>query len=342
MAASINASTSAGLVQSADTTGNLNIQSNGSTVIAVTSAGAAVTGTLSASGNATFSGYLYDAAGTIYTGLGAGAVAIIDNTYSATGVIFKLNAATPSSVFRLGASGQFIVENENKTNIIRAYSGGTVNFDDVIGYGIRSSTMGYANYNGAGTNPSGAVSNWSLRADSVTGRSIGAGGTINASGADYAEYMTKCNDFTLIKGDICGVNANGELTNAFADSVSFVVKSTNPSYVGGDTWGNESAVGEPPKKTDEESDEQFAQRKSVFDGALEVARQRVDRIAFAGQVPVNVTGATPGQYIIPVNDRGLIKGQAVSNPTFEQYQVAVGKVIAIEVDGRAKIIVKVV
>jgi hypothetical protein len=45
MAASINASTSAGLVQSADTTGNLNIQSNGTTKLAVTSTGAAVAGT---------------------------------------------------------------------------------------------------------------------------------------------------------------------------------------------------------------------------------------------------------------------------------------------------------
>jgi hypothetical protein len=42
-----------------------------------------------------------------------------------------------------------------------------------------------------------------------------------------------------------------------------------------------------------------------------------------------------------VNDNGAIKGQAVSNPTFEQYQQAVGKVIAIEQDGRARIIVKV-
>jgi hypothetical protein len=40
-------------------------------------------------------------------------------------------------------------------------------------------------------------------------------------------------------------------------------------------------------------------------------------------------------------DNGAIKGEAVSNPTFEQYQTAVGKVIAIESDGRAKIIVKV-
>jgi hypothetical protein len=58
-------------------------------------------------------------------------------------------------------------------------------------------------------------------------------------------------------------------------------------------------------------------------------------------VPVNVLGATAGQYIIPVNDNGAIKGEAVTSPTFEQYQAAVGKVIAIEADGRAKIIVKV-
>jgi hypothetical protein len=50
MATIINASTSAGLVQTADTSGNLNLQSNGSTIVAVTSTGAAVTGTLSASG----------------------------------------------------------------------------------------------------------------------------------------------------------------------------------------------------------------------------------------------------------------------------------------------------
>jgi hypothetical protein len=56
MAVTINASTSAGLVQTADTTGNLNIQSNGSTVVAVTSAGAAVTGTLSSTGDGSISG----------------------------------------------------------------------------------------------------------------------------------------------------------------------------------------------------------------------------------------------------------------------------------------------
>jgi hypothetical protein len=51
--------------------------------------------------------------------------------------------------------------------------------------------------------------------------------------------------------------------------------------------------------------------------------------------------AIPGQFIVPINDNGAIKGEAVSNPTLEQYQIAVGKVIAVETDGRARIIVKV-
>jgi len=56
MASSINASTSGGggVITTADATGDLNLQSNGSTVVAVTSTGATVTGTLTASGVSTF------------------------------------------------------------------------------------------------------------------------------------------------------------------------------------------------------------------------------------------------------------------------------------------------
>jgi hypothetical protein len=154
---------------------------------------------------------------------------------------------------------------------------------------------------------------------STNSRSINAGGTINASGADYAEYMIKAGDFEIAKGEVCGIDANGLLTNVFADAVSFVVKSTDPSYVGGDSWG--AGI--------EDQD------------ALEAERQKVDRIAFAGQVPVNVLGAKAGDYIIPVVDKKGISGETVTSPTFEQYQIAVGKVIAIEPDGRARIIVKV-
>ena len=58
MASSINASTSGGggIITTADATGNLNIQSGGSTVVAVTATGATVTGTLAVSGVLTATG----------------------------------------------------------------------------------------------------------------------------------------------------------------------------------------------------------------------------------------------------------------------------------------------
>jgi hypothetical protein len=149
--------------------------------------------------------------------------------------------------------------------------------------------------------------------------------------------MIKAGDFAVAKGAVIGINADGKLTNVFAEAVSFVVKSTDPSYVGGDVWGSEDAIG--PYPADDATDEE----KAAYADALEVARQKVDRIAFAGQVPVNVMGATPGQYIVPADDAGVIKGVAKneSDMTLTNYMQAVGKVIAVESDGRAKIIVKV-
>ncbi|WP_295560641.1 hypothetical protein [uncultured Sphingomonas sp.] len=76
-----------------------------------------------------------------------------------------------------------------------------------------------------------------LNRNSQTGRSLNAGGTINASGADYAEYVRKslaCG--TILKGDVCGIDSNGELTRTWADARRYVVKSTDPNLVGGDTW----------------------------------------------------------------------------------------------------------
>jgi hypothetical protein len=221
--------------------------------------------------------------------------------------------------------------------------------------------QGNGTVNGIGTGASGSASAMYVNRDTGSLRSINAAGSLNASGADYAEYMVKDGDFVIAKGDICGVKANGKLTNVFADAVSFVVKSTDPSYVGGDTWFNEQAPQPPVELTapnKDATDEEKA--KYEFDlvtynsdfatytadladwkQRLEVARAPVDRIAFCGQVPVNVQGATPGQFIVPTDDNGAIKGVAVSNPTFEQYQAAIGKVIAVEADGRAKIIVKI-
>jgi hypothetical protein len=152
---------------------------------------------------------------------------------------------------------------------------------------------------------------------------------------------------------VCGIDVNGKITNVFADAISFVVKSTNPGLVGGDAWGNEEALGTPivkyPIQADGESDESFAQKlaqyeidKPIFDIKFEAARAKVDRISFCGQVPVNVTGAVPGQFIVPVNDNGAIKGIAVNEDdlTMSQYIKAVGKVIKV-VNGKPTIIVKV-
>ena len=70
MAVTLNASTSAGLVQSADLSGAINIQSNGTTVLGVTSTGIAVTGTQSVSGAQSVSGNL-----SFNSGYGSSAVA---------------------------------------------------------------------------------------------------------------------------------------------------------------------------------------------------------------------------------------------------------------------------
>jgi hypothetical protein len=197
-------------------------------------------------------------------------------------------------------------------------------------------------YSSDGTSPNGAATSMGVTRNSSTSRSINASGTINASGADYAEYMTKIVDDVINKGDIVGVNTDGKLTNIFNDAKSFVVKSTDPSYVGGDIWGNEDTIGKKPQQTTDQTDEEFAPIQAAFEAKLETARAKVDRISFSGQVPCNVTGATVGDYIIPIQlENGKIGGQAVTNPTFEQYQISVGKVWKIMEDGRAWIAVKI-
>ena len=183
--------------------------------------------------------------------------------------------------------------------------------------------------------------------DTLTGRSINAAGTINASGADYAEYMTKDSDFPALKGDLLGVLPSGKLTNQFDDAIHFLLKSTNPCMVGGDVWGTEAIVGEKPKNPEESATEEekaaHAAALADWEARLEAERQKVDRMAFAGQVPVNIQGTTPGDYIIPVrNADGTIGIAAVSKVSFAQYQSAVGRVISILADGRANVIVKAV
>ena len=256
--------------------------------------------------------------------------------------------------------------------IINLYPGGTTGTStEFLGFGVNSFVMrnqagtgqihsftsntnqtAYLDYNGNagwGTSPSiFLVSKNTLAGGS---RSINAAGTVNINGLDYAEYMVKAGDFDIPKGSIVGINSVGKVTNRFADAVSFAIKSSDPSLVGGDTWCSEESIGvaKPDATTRErwggDTDEEHDARMTAvtaWETAFEVARSKVDRISFAGQVPCNVMGAVPGQYIVPQDPGdGSIEGRTVSVPTEDEYLDAVGKVIRVMDDGRAFVIVKV-
>lgn len=225
-----------------------------------------------------------------------------------------------------------------------AYSAGTLVWSvqpaTAVSWGVRI-------YEGANnTAPNAANSLMRMGQMNVTGRSISAAGTINATGNDYAEYENN-GGLAIAKGSIVGFNADGILTLTYAEAVRFGVKSTAPSFVGGDVWCSDiDEAPVPPTRGANETDEEYAARMAehdaavaAHDAAVEAARANVDRVAYSGKVPVNVQGATPGGYIIAVDDGGMIAGAYVADPTFDQYKRAVGRVNRILDDGRAEIAV---
>ena len=287
--------------------------------------------------NASFRGFTIQANGTTQGGIEA-----LPNTgeiriggYSTGNDYFPVFYSDGVERMRITSGGLFLVNVTSSLGygsahrIYRNVSEGdyVIDIDGGVEYSsiFMACTGGGYNINKAGQ--------W-LGKNSSNNRSINAGGTINASGADYAEYMTKAIDEIILKGDIVGVNENGKLTNIFTDAKSFVVKSTDPSYVGGDSWGSIDIIGKLSEDATEEE-------KAEYEIKLEEARAKVDRIAFSGQIPCNVLNAKVGDYIIPINNNGKISGQAVTKPTFEQYQLSVGKVWKIMEDGRAWIAVKI-
>lgn len=233
----------------------------------------------------------------------------------------------------------------------------------------------------AGSYNNGAACALDVGANTTTNRSINGKGTGNFSGSDYAEYMPKAAGCgTIAKGDVCGIDREGRLTKTWADAISFVIKSTDPSLVGGDTWDAEvgprpeqpgAAPTEPstPVPPAEDADaatiaawrdamaaypaqvstyqaaraewqkatDAYAKALPVWEAAHEKARQCVDRIAFCGQVPANVSGDFEvGDYIIAAASGAGIKAVAVKadDMTLPQYMRRIGKVWAVR-DGRA-------
>ena len=267
-------------------------------------------------------------------------------------VIHATNVANWSSGIPEGANRWAVTENQFGVEMLTVTSAGnllvgvTSASNHVIARGTVEGELimqvqgkahpGVAFFSAASGSANGSACAFALNKNSQTGRSINAAGTINGSGADYAEYMLKAAGCGIIaKGDVCGVDRDGRLTKTWADAISFVVKSTDPSLVGGDTWA--AHLPPQPEQEEDETDEAFAAREAEWSAALEQARQCVDRIAFCGQVPCNVTGDFEvGDYIVAAASGAGIKAVAMKldDMTMAQYARRIGKVWAIR-DGRA-------
>jgi hypothetical protein len=122
-------------------------------------------------------------------------------------------------------------------------------------------TARFYNVAGSGGGPACALA---LGVNGTTGRSLNAAGTINAVGADFAEYVPLAPDCpSASPAAAVGIDQDGRVTGRFGAAIAFAVVSTAPALVGGDTGG---------------------------DGA---------RIAFAGRVPLRLTGTVvPGRVAI--------------------------------------------
>ncbi|TXN79300.1 hypothetical protein [Methylobacterium sp. WL8] len=350
--------------------------------------------------------------------------------------VFRDNTDT-SSLFTIGTDGALAVGANAVLGGTQMHVAGTGTtegvsigkFTDAQGYGAIEISVARGLVAG-GASPNAAAAALKVWRNSTTLRSISTAGTINASGADYAEYERKRDDCgEIIKGQIVGFDADGRLTDRFDLAKRFGIKSTDPNMVGGDTWWLH--LGTPPTEppsympapyqgtphpgdippaagpqprmeilpddatADDRGMAELKYRNAVakwegmtalleryqadvaahasevaayetaeaerrdayqreieaehqaadmaFTAAYEEARATVDRIAYCGKVPVNVTGAEPGAWIVAARgpDGGII-GVVVSDDDVTERQTRRGRgwqVGRILDDGRAEVIV---
>ena len=145
-------------------------------------------------------------------------------------------------------------------------------------------------YEGGASGQNAAATVIGVTKNSSTSRSINAAGTVNASGADYAEYERKAAGVISIeKGQLVGFDAQGKVTDRWNDAISFGVKSTDPGYTGGDVWGSEEAIGmkrpvkpvlDAPQKPKPLLKEAPEKERTAYDAALK-AWQKEGAPAFA-------------------------------------------------------------
>jgi hypothetical protein len=167
MASTINASTSpAAIVQTADGTANLNLQSNGTTIAALTSTGMAVTGTLSASGAATLSSTL-DVTGNLSFNSGYGSSAVAYGCrawvkFNGTGTIVINGSGNVSSITD-GGVGTYTVNittaivDANYSVVTTAVASGSINFQSPLAGTLTTTAFDLYTSNGTTATDSAAV-----------------------------------------------------------------------------------------------------------------------------------------------------------------------------------------
>ena len=178
----------------------------------------------------------------------------------------------PVSGSRLIVGASSLTGMSNNSGIVAPLTADAGNIIWAVGRATNQVTVYYSAISGLGFNY--ANSAMYVGKDSGTGRSINAGGTVNASGSDYAEYEERseaCEGF--VPGQIVGFTNSGKITNKWENSISFGIISTAPSFVGGDTNG---------------------------------AHNTHELVAYCGKVPVNVFGALPGDYIVPADRKSVV------------------------------------
>ena len=110
--------------------------------------------------------------------------------------------------------------------------------------------------------------------------------------------------------------------------LKILMKSKNEPL--GGKWSFDKHLGKKPEQTTDISDQEFAPVLAEYESKLEEARNKVDRIAFSGQVPVIVSGSyNVGDYILPIegpDDTIVGVACSLSSLTLEDYGKTVGKV----------------
>jgi hypothetical protein len=156
--------------------------------------------------------------------------------------------ATPTltQAMTLDASGNLLVGAASGSNhcLWKNVSDGTLLIDIAKTSGVPTARFYTCS---AAVDPNAAGANLLVWRNASTLRSINAAGTINQSGADYAEYERN-NGTKFAKGQVVGFREDGTLTDVYADAIRFGVKSTNPGLVGGDAWGTDKQVGLRPEE----------------------------------------------------------------------------------------------